>query len=219
VSIRAFLLSKYEMTQGQWVRSAKTNPSFFGTEKIVGGKRISLLHPVESVSWLEGQRILKQLGLRLPSEAEWEYAARAGTTTVWWTGDEKETLPGAANLSDRCLRDYVGDPNVFFEDWLNDGYVIHAPVGSLRPNAFGLHEVCGNVAEWCGDFFSHYTHTPTDGTAMKMVSLPDMIFRGGSWYTAAHIARSAHREAEAQTYTSNNLGLRPAASIEIKQER
>lgn len=97
VTLSAFLLSKYEMTQAQWERFAGRNPSTYSRTTYFAGwnadsKPWTGLHPVEQVSWLDCMQLLSRLGLTLPSEAQWEYGARAGTSTVWWCGDEKEGL-------------------------------------------------------------------------------------------------------------------------------
>jgi len=92
-----FFLSKYEMTQGQWLRLMRANPSSFGGGRAAQASP-SLQNPVENVSWEDAAHALHRVNLRLPTEAEWEYAARAGTTTPWWTGSRPRSVIGFANL-------------------------------------------------------------------------------------------------------------------------
>ncbi|MBU0754149.1 MAG: SUMF1/EgtB/PvdO family nonheme iron enzyme, partial [Planctomycetes bacterium] len=181
VTLKPFLLSKYEMTQGQWLGFTGDNPSRYGPGGVFGGKEVNLLHPVEQVSWEDCSKILHQLKLRLPSESEWEYAARAGTCTVFWTGDEAETLQGAANVADLFCKNNGGPSSWPYEEALDDGYVVHAPVGSFSANDFGLHDIHGNVSEWCQDIYVGYESTPTDGTA-NIRGSSSRVRRGGSWY-------------------------------------
>ena len=206
VTLSAFFLSRYEMTQGQWERFVGTNPS--------GLK--SLLNPVERVSWLDCMEVMDRLGLSLPSEAQWEYGARAGTTTVWWTGSERESLRGAVNLADQAAA-RAGSSWLTIADWpeLDDGYPAHAPVNAFLPNAFGLHNVNGNVYEFCldgyhGDFYLwSATKDPVDpprGSDYRVI-------RGGSLVTDALRARSAQRGSCAPSWFDWYIGLRPARTI------
>jgi len=191
VTISAFFLSKYEMTQGQWARFALERPSRNGP---LDPDRVehAFLHPVERVRWARCGDVCARLGLRLPSEAEWEYAARGGTSTPWWTGDSPQTLDGVANLADQSLRKV--DTARKINDWLTDGAAGHAPVGQYRANPFGLHDVCGNVAEWCLDQYRAYLPEPQADPVMDEPFWNiGFIRRGGSYYDVAHYARSATR--------------------------
>lgn len=151
------LLSKFEMNQTQWRRLAPQhdNPSKNPPQEAhrLGGEKIALTNPVENMDIDDAAALLKQFRLRLPTEMEWEYACRAGSTTTWATGDTPQTLRGYANIYDRTAASRLEDrwthgsmnPPADFED----GCVMHTSVFSFLPNAFGLHQMHGNVAEWC----------------------------------------------------------------------
>jgi len=171
VRISPFFLSKYEMSQGQWGAVLGRNPSHYRGDApsweggAPGFRDTTTLHPVENVTWEEAMRQLPRLELGLPSEAQWEYAARAGTTTRWSTGHERDSLrePLAVNLADRAAaRWYSGWDSL--DDWpeLDDDWIIHCPVDLMRANPFGLHHVHGNVREWCLDSFRSLQHKPLD---------------------------------------------------------
>ena len=216
LTLEPFFLSKFEMTQGQWLHFTGNNPSVYGPgSPLTAGDR-PLLHPVENVSWNECAQVLFQLGLVLPTEAEVEYATRAGTTTVWWTGNSRESLRGAANLADQsALRAGMSWPDA--EDWpdLDDGHPVHAPVGSYRPNPFGLYDVHGNVWEWCRDVYAPYTAPVKQGDGERQT--PDTglrVTRNGDFMSKAAYARSAFRDKLAPDYRYFNLGVRPARVLE-----
>lgn len=214
VTLQPFFLSKYEMTQGQWLRFKGKNPSFYAPGEKFGDKTVSLLNPVEQVSWLDCGNLLFHMKLRFPSESEWEYAARAGTTTIWWTGNDKLSLQGAANVADLYCMNNDGPSTWSYEEELDDGYTIHAPVGSFLPNPFGLHDMHGNLMEWCQDISGRYEVTPIDGSAYQTSGSPRKIMRGGDWAHTTRSCRSANRGNQDWQYKINWLGLRPAASLE-----
>jgi formylglycine-generating enzyme required for sulfatase activity len=198
VVVRAFYLSKCEMTQGQWLRATGENPSTYKAGNNVGGRAITLRHPVEGVSWDDCDRVLRRLDLALPSEAQWEYAARAGTETEWWTGSDERSLEGAANLADEAYKRYGGTTNPIVS-W-DDGHAVHAPVGSFKANAFGLHDVVGNLWEWTNS--SSYNETAQNEFVR--------VFRGGSWSDSADAGGSASRWGSSAAYRSHVVGVRPA---------
>ncbi len=214
VTLKAYFLSKYEMTQAQWLRATGTNPSQYSTgDTPTGSPAVTLAHPVEQVSWIDSDRVLGRLGLTLPTEAQWEYGARAGTTTPWSTGATRDSLPGSANIADQAaIRAGAVWPDV--KEWpdLDDGYALHAPVGAYLANGFGLHEVHGNVWEWCRDGFVGYDRTPRpgDGLRSERRGRDRVVIRGGSFSFAAHDVRSANRYSFAPAMSANYLGLRPA---------
>ncbi len=215
VVLDPFLVSKYEMTQGQWLRAAGSNPSIYGPGTSLDGKPVDLAHPVEQVSWNECARILHELGCTLPTEAQWEYAARAGSDTPWSSGKSRSTLEGCANIADQAAA-RAGATWPGIEEWpeLDDGFSVHAPVGSFAPNAFGLFDVHGNVWEWCLDSYGFYYGEVEPGTG-KLVTKDERyrVSRGGSFYHGATNARSAHRNNSAPDTRANHLGLRPARAL------
>ena len=136
------------------------------------------------------------------------------TTTVWWTGDEKESLCGAANLMDRYYYENQDKYKRPVEEWLNDGYVVHGPVDAFRPNPFGLHAVCGNLVEWCEDaWHESYEGAPADGSARFDPLIKDRVCRDGCWDMFASNCRMAWRYWKEQDHKNPGLGFRPAMSL------
>ena len=227
VSLDAFFFAKHEMNQAQWLRVAHSKPSQYGsgtrlvdplTGELLG--QVTQLHPVERVTWAECDYVARSLGLELPSEAQWEYAARAGTETRWWTGREPESLIGAENLCDQATRE-IGEAGWVYEDW-NDGYPAHAPVNSLRANPWGFHHILGNVGEWMRDnyAFSAYQMNAVsragDREAAGSVGPSgDRSIRGPGWFRAAiGLRASARYSADERVYKTQVFGLRPSRPIE-----
>ena len=168
---QAFYLEKYEVTQGQWEAVMGTNPSQFKGDP----KR-----PVEQVSWEDAQEFIRKLNAkeggtkyRLPTEAEWEYAARAGSTTAYSFGDD------VTQLGEYAWYDQ------------NAGNTTH-PVGQRKPNAWGLYDMHGNVWEWVQDWYGDYaaaTVTDPQGSSSGSVR----VIRGGGWFGNAGDCRAAYR--------------------------
>ncbi|HTU27482.1 MAG TPA: formylglycine-generating enzyme family protein [Pirellulales bacterium] len=174
-------------------------------------------HPVVNVSWHDAQAFCRWLSrmegrrYRLPSEAQWEFACRAGTRSRYHTGDDPEQLLSAANLFDaRCAP--------WFPEWEafalrgDDGFAFTAPVGSFAPNSLGLHDMHGNVWEWCHDWYGaeYYRRSPIDdptGPATGAVR----VRRGGSWHTWPLYARSSYRNWNRPDSRYLLLGFRVAA--------
>ncbi len=216
VTLDAYFLSKYELTQGQWERFVGRNPSQYRPGVKFGQQSVTLLNPVEQVSWTDCTQVLGRIGLELPTEAQWERAARADTSSVWWTGDEKETLAGAANLADAYCKSNGGPSSWSYEEWLNDGTVAHTRIGSYRANAYGLHDVVGNVWEWCRDGYGGYDQPVRAGDGERQVTgSASRVLRGGSFTDAASSARSAYRNSYTPESRSNSLGLRPARASRL----
>jgi formylglycine-generating enzyme required for sulfatase activity len=194
VRITPFRMGKYEVTQAQWQAVMGENPSRFKGED----------RPVEQVSWDDIQAFLKRLNAgnpgkpyRLPSEAEWEYAARAGTTTPYWWG--KDLGKGNANCDGCGSR------------WDNKET---APVGSFKPNPFGLYDTAGNVWEWVQDrWHNTYTGAPTDGSAWESGNDARRGLRGGSWTNYALGLRVSYRYWFVPTFRYYGGGVRLAQDL------
>ncbi len=207
VKIKAFLIGKYQVTQAQWRAIATLeqiehyldpNPSYFKGDDL----------PVEQVSWKDAvefcQRLSQKTGhkYRLPSEAEWEYAARANTTTPFNFGDTITTQLANYNGNYRYI---IRIPGIF------RGRPIS--VGSFLPNAFGLYDMHGNVWEWCQDIWhNNYFGAPSDGTPWISNRNPDRVIRGGSWHSDARSCRSGYRESH-HPGGLNTLGFRVVREI------
>jgi formylglycine-generating enzyme required for sulfatase activity len=218
VTLAPFFISKYEVSQAQWTTIAGSNPSFFQPGSRFGGKPFTLLHPVENVTWNDCSRFAAKLALELPTEAQWEYAARAGTTTPWSTGTDEQSLIGYANLRDLYCRDnggvqYWRD----YEEWLDDGYVAHSPIGFYKANPWGLHDVHGNLWEWCREPFDLYVNTTErerDGERATTRDTRSHIFRSGAYYNPAEAARSSYRY-EGPGFP-HAYGMRPVRALDLE---
>ena len=175
-------------------------------------------HPVVCVSWNDARAycywLAEQTGyaIRLPTEAEWEYACRSGGTDLFSTGASPQSLWGNANLADRSLQ------RVFpAADWAaawNDGHPFTAPVGLYAPNAFGLYDMHGNVGEWCADWYdgNYYSRSPSKDPTGPRRGAGYHVVRGGSWYNHALACRASNRHDGVPTARSQTNGFRVAFS-------
>jgi formylglycine-generating enzyme required for sulfatase activity len=171
---KSFYMGKYPVTQQQWQALMPTNPSRFSDRP---------RNPVDGVSWEDADEFCKKLTaktsrpVRLPTEAEWEYACRAGTDTAFFFGND----PNA-------LTDYA---------WVeaNSNNTTH-PVGQKKPNAWGLYDMCGNVWQWCSDWYDRIDNTNaplTDPQGPAKSPLAAHVLRGGAWHTVSTYSHSAMR--------------------------
>jgi len=211
-----FFLSKYEMTQGQWLRLTWHNPSSFGPHFQDPFLGCDLRHPVETVSQGQALSLLRRIGFTLPTEAQWEYAARAGSGGMYSCGNDKFCLEGAANVRgiEMLGTTMVNLSGLIVEPW-DDGWANHAPVGTYAPNDFGLLDVHGNVFEWVLEGLGSYK-APTDsadGRRLDPELLPCSLARGGSFSWTAWAARVTNRaDAPAGVATGEN-GFRPSRPV------
>lgn len=166
-----FYMGKYEVTQRQWAKVMDTSPSEYrGPDR-----------PVENVSWKDAQRFVRKLNemegankYRLPTEAEWEYAARAGSSTRYFFADTPEKLKGYA--------------------WYEDNTGRTRPVGQLKPNNWGLYDMYGNVWEWVQDWYNRtYYHSTVELDPQGPERGDERVVRGGSFVSDAFRCRSAYR--------------------------
>jgi formylglycine-generating enzyme required for sulfatase activity len=194
VKISPFQMGETEVTQETWSAVMGNNPSWF-----IGNN-----NPVENVSWDDAQEFIKKLnllvsggGFRLPTEAEWEYACRAGSKTAFANGDITET-------------DCSYDSNLDMMGWYcgNADNKTHS-VAQKQPNAWGLYDMHGNVWEWCQDWKGDYSlGLVTDPTGP--LSGSGRVLRGGSWLNRASYCRSAFRVSDTPSYRSSYFGFRLA---------
>lgn len=207
-----FYLGVYEVTQAQYERIMGTNPSFYQAPNVqpaflnqnqLAPKSDTSDHPVEKVSWEDATEFCKRLSdladekaagriYHLPTEAQWEYACRAGTKSSFSFDDESKVL---------------GEYGWY---WENSRGQTH-PVGELKPNAWGLYDMHGNVSEWCLDWFDQYPETtlidptgPAHGTYK--------VHRGGGWFVEGSLCSSASRDFE-DPKSRLSVGFRVAASV------
>ncbi len=182
-----FFMGKCLVTQKQWITIMGYNPSHFKGDNL----------PVESVSWDDVQKFIKKLNeiegtdmYRLPSEAEWEYACRAGSSTKYYFSNDELKLG-----------DYAWYDN-------NSGSKTH-PVGQINPNSWRLYDMHGNIWEWVQDrWHDTYNDAPADGSVWENGASSYRVIRGGSWGSSADSCRSAYRDRDAPGNHSSGVGFR-----------
>ncbi len=212
VTLGPFFLSKYECTWAQWRELTVGTTTVRDRGQKTDKSKPAELLPVAQISWDVCNRVLLRHNLTLPTEAQWEYACRAGTDTPWATGRLLGRLRGAANVADAsCARAGRAPPEGYTGD-IDDGFVTHAPIGSLAPNPLGIHDMHGNVWEWCRDSDAQYQ--PQAATNPCTQQSGERIVRGGSWYDAADRVRSSNRDAHGPSFRSSLVGVRPARVLD-----
>jgi formylglycine-generating enzyme required for sulfatase activity len=212
---KPFAVGRYEVTFAEWDSCAsaggcKYRPSDNGWGR---DKR-----PVMRVSWDDITKdylpwLVRKTGksYRLLTEAEWEYAARAGSITRFYFGSNEKDLCDYANVADRIGKE-------IYADWIiadcRDGYVNTAPVGSFKPNAFGLYDMHGNVLEWVQDCWNGtYSGAPSDGAAWVKGECGTRVLRGGSWAREPRYQRLTTRNKYQTGTRSFSIGFRVARTL------
>ena len=236
IGVKRFAAGRFEVTRGQYRVFAEAtgrksdgcfvwagadfeldatkdwrNPGFEQDDK----------RPATCVSWEDASAYVTWLSqrtgrkYRLLSEAEWEYAARAGTTTARFWGDDAARACDFANGADRSTQAKVPRANTWIVSSCDDRHAYTAPVGSYRANAFGLHDMLGNVEEWTQDCWNpNYRGIPADGSAAASGDCAMRAVRGGSWLDAPVGIRSAYRVGSPVTVRVYRRGFRVAADAE-----
>jgi formylglycine-generating enzyme required for sulfatase activity len=200
-----------QMYNGTWHGSSELNWNNAGYTQ-------TATHPVACVSWRDAREfaawLSKKTGqqYRLPTDSEWEYAARAGSVAPRPWKEHIDSACTSANVADQsAAQQYPG--------WkvhpCSDGYVYTAPVGSFQPNAFGLYDMLGNVFEWVLDcWHPDYKGAPADGSAWRdNGDCSQRGMRGGSWFTAPSLVSASARNRFDETYRSNSVGFRLVREI------
>jgi formylglycine-generating enzyme required for sulfatase activity len=177
--------------------------------------------PVVMVSWFDASNYCRWLSghdgvvYRLPTEAEWEYACRAGTTSCWYTGEDRQELRRAGNLADAALK--AEFPNSAVMPW-NDSFAFTAPVASFQPNPFGLFDMYGNAFEWCSDWYDpkYYERAPEEDPQGPSTGKARVI-RGGAWSLTAEFCRSGDLSgSDAPGTRTVYNGFRPVSELSEK---
>ena len=180
-----YYIGKYEVTQALWKAVMGSNPSMFKGDSL----------PVENVSWKDCQNFVSKLNsmtrrkFRLPTEAEWEYAARGGNMSRGYKYSGSNTLGEVAWCYDS-----------------KSGYKTHT-VGTKQPNELGIYDMSGNVWEWCQDWYDQYSES-SQNNPTGAASGAERVCRGGAWGSLAVSCRSSERDRCTPTYSCDNLGLR-----------
>ncbi|MBI5430082.1 MAG: formylglycine-generating enzyme family protein [Nitrosomonadales bacterium] len=234
VKVSAFALGKTEITRGQFAE-------FVRQTRYDAGERCLTLdagrfaerdgnwrkpgfpqddrHPVTCVNWNDAQAYAQWLSrktgrqYRLPTEAEWEYAARAGTRSARYWGDAPDTACRYANVTDKTAKTQIPATLAWRAHDCNDRYAYTAPAGRFKANAFGLRDMLGNVWEWTGDIYhDSYEDAPVDGNAWQGSGTSHAL-RGGSWNSDPQNVRAAVRNSNRAALRFSFFGFRLARKL------
>ncbi|NLF58259.1 MAG: formylglycine-generating enzyme family protein [Candidatus Hydrogenedens sp.] len=215
-----FYMGVVEVTQAQWlaVMGSWPGPPPAASEGLGGN------YPAYNVSWNDAKNFVAALNghiaatdqgpatVRLPSEAEWEHACRAGTQTRFFFGDSLGCSDAATDCAAGTL---PGNRTDYMWFGANNSPDTTKPAGSLLPNHFGLYDMAGNVWEWCeDDWHDDYTAAPLDGRAwLGSPRGAQRVFRGGAWFNSARVCRSASRSPETPDHRIYSIGFRVVRTL------
>lgn len=209
VDVRPFAIGRYEVTFEQYDVYARANDLIPPADRWGREKR-----PVIDVTWQDAESFAKWLSdvtglkFRLPSESEWEYAARGGTSATYIFGDDEAKLCEYGNVADSGTK--IG----WRTNACSDGFETTAPAGSFKPNGFGLYDMQGNVWEWVQDcWFRHHKRAPDDSSPRLKSRCDERVQRGGSWFYGADEARASYRTSGKEEEKSVTTGFRVARDL------
>ena len=224
ITIQPYLIARTEITNNTYKRLYPDHTSGYVYTKNIQKKKsptklgpISLNgkeNPAVLISWQDAREFCKKYGFRLPSEAEWEYAARALTRTPWFWGQNPLDAYMYANVADLSGK-------ALWEDWkieakINDNAPATSRVGAYKPNPFGLYDILGNVMEWCEDTYTNsYNQIPLDGKPFTKESRTK-VARGGSWRHPIKFCRCAFRDKFQKDKKYDFIGFRPVKTIILR---
>ena len=211
VTVGEFSIGRYEVTFDEWDSCFRAGGCLKNPDDGGWGRG---RHPVINVSWVDAQQYVHWLSektgrkYRLPTEAEWDYAARAGTNGRYYWGEGAEWACESANVFD--LTSALQHPNWTWRATCDDRFSETAPVGSFKPNKWGLYDMSGNVWEWVQDcWHNDYTGAPVNGEAwVTGGQCSKRVNRGGGWGNHPRSMRSASRDADSAEGFSNAMGFR-----------
>jgi serine/threonine protein kinase/formylglycine-generating enzyme required for sulfatase activity len=220
VELRPFLLARHEITRGQWRRLGGADTHWHRSDRdleqadVLGDR-----HPAENIDWHQTTRLLQRHGLQLPTESQWEYGCRAGTTTPWWTGRHSSSTAMQENLVDpRAAQILTWRPDPEGHDDPVQRLARVGAMGGHGGNAFGLLDVLGNVSEWCRDASSRDDVKPRPGDGLRVLPqkhLEDesVVIRGGSFILPPSRARATSRLHVAPDFNAQDVGARAARPL------
>lgn len=235
VNITRFALGKTEVTRRQFAEFVKETRYETGDRcwTVDGGKYAERKgrnwrdpgylqddkHPVTCINWNDASAYTEWIShktgkqYRLPTEAEWEYAARGRTSSARYWGNNPDDACHYANTADQTAKAKIAVTGSWKVHNCTDGYAYTAPTASFKANAYGLSDMLGNVWEWVADsYHDDYIGAPVDGSAWQGAG-KKRVLRGGSWYDAPRYVRAAGRDSALPAIRYNNIGFRLARSI------
>lgn len=222
VVLDPFLISKYELWQGAYVRMAGANPSaYLPGSRVLKTEAVDELHPVEFMTWYDARKYMGRFDMDLPTEAQWEFACRAGNSTIWSIGNNYKDAAGQFNIIDKQLKK-LADSQIRDTIGHDDGWALHAPVDQYHPNAYGLYQMHGNVYEWCLDAYCTYTFPVRAGDGFRLGSINNndtRMFRGGAYCFSVIQARTTARSGAEAASRNEMVGIRPVFLLPTQEEK